>query len=277
MPGPITFTLDLEDHRESSEQPERFPEITRSILDFLELRSVRGTFFVVGDVADRHPDLVREVASHGHEIGLHGWTHTPLTELDPERLRAEATRGKALLEDLAGRPVQGFRAPMFSLVTSSRWAVAVLADVGFEYSSSVLPARSPLFGDADLPRTPFRWPEGLLELPCPVLRAGPLGLPYLGGVYLRTLPGVIGRLARPLAGPPEMLWIYCHPYDFDPDEPFWVVPEAGRLGSRLLWYNRRRTFARIDALLRDPAPPLGERLGEVAPLPLAPALDPRTP
>ena len=112
-----------------------------------------------------------------------------------------------------------------------------------------------------LPTTPFRWPNGLVELPCPVVRAGGLGLPYLGGVYLRALPAPASAWPAAGVGARQLLWIYCHPYDFDPDETFWVVPEAGRLGSRLLWYNRRRTFAKIEAALRGRAgPPLAERL-----------------
>jgi hypothetical protein len=188
-----------------------------------------------------------------------------LTELDATALRADLTRGKALLEDLTSTSVRGFRAPIFSLVASTRWAVDVIADVGFTYSSSVLPARSPLFGDPTLPTGPFRWPNGLLELPCPVARAAGLGLPYLGGVYLRAIPTSASHVARARFGRDSLQWIYCHPYDFDPDEPFWVVPEAGPLGSRLLWYNRRRTFAKVDALLRDRAGlPLAERLDEAA-------------
>jgi hypothetical protein len=130
----------------------------------------------------------------------------------------------------------------------------------------VLPARNPLFGDPSLPATPFRWPNGLVELPCPVVRVGGVGLPYLGGVYLRALPESSSRAARRVAGTGQVLWTYCHPYDFDPGEPFWVVPEAGPVGSRLLWYNRRRTFARIEAALRGRAgPPLAERLSTLDP------------
>ena len=143
--------------------------MTREVLDFLDAREVRGTFFVVGETAEAHPELVREVAARGHEVGLHGWRHQPLTELTADAFRADAQRGKDLLEELTGAPVLGFRAPTFSLVPESRWAVDVLADTGFTYSSSVLPARSPLFGDPTLPTTPFRWPNGLVELPCPVV------------------------------------------------------------------------------------------------------------
>ena len=262
--GQVTFTLDLEDHRPSPDAPVRYPALTREVLDFLDARDVRGTFFVVGETAEASPDLVREVAARGHEVGLHGWRHQPLTELDPDAFGADVARGKALLEDLTGEPVVGFRAPTFSLVPESRWAVDVLADAGFTYSSSILPARSPLFGDPTLPATPFRWANGLVELPCPVVRAAGVGLPYLGGVYLRALPGPASTAARRSVGRDQLLWIYCHPYDFDPDEEFWVVPDAGRLGSRLLWYNRRRTFAKIEAMLRGRAgAPLGERLDEV--------------
>jgi len=98
-----------------------------------------------------------------------------------------------------------------------------------------------------------------------------VGLPYLGGVYMRALPGPVSAGARAAVGKGQLLWIYCHPYDFDPDEPFWVVPDAGPMGSRLLWYNRRRTFAKVERILHGRAGrPLGERLDEVpaTPLPL---------
>lgn len=264
MSGPITFTLDLEDHRAPDSYDERYPSLTRRVLEFLGHRGVRGTFFVTGEIAERAPELVREVASAGHELGFHGWHHTPLTRLTAVQLRADAKRGKALLEDVSGTPVIGFRAPLFSLVPESQWAVDVLAELGFTYSSSVLPARNPLFGDPTAPATAFRWPNGLVELPCPVARIAGIGLPYLGGVYLRALPTPVPATARRMFGRNQMLWLYCHPYDFDTEESFWVAPEIGRLGSRLLWYNRRRMFAKVDALLRaGVAPPLGERIASL--------------
>lgn len=269
--GAITFTLDLEDHRPAGAPAgtERYPELTRRVLDFLDARGVRGTFFVVGEVAAAQPELVRDVAARGHEIGLHSWRHVPLTELEPAELRDEVHRGKQLLEGLTGREVTGFRAPIFSIVPESRWAIDVLTEAGFSYSSSVLPARSPLFGDPSVPVSPFCWPGGLVELPCPVARVGSYGLPYMGGVYLRALPRPASAALRRVFERDRLLWIYCHPYDFDADEPFWVVPEAGALASRLLWYNRRRTFAKVDALLRDHAgAPLAERVAALHALPV---------
>jgi polysaccharide deacetylase family protein (PEP-CTERM system associated) len=239
------------------------------VLELLRRLGLRGTFFVTGDVAEQSPDLVRDIAADGHELGFHGWHHDPLPSLTPARLREEAKRGRDLLAELGDAPVVGFRAPLFSLVPRSRWALDVLADTGYTYSSSVLPARNPLFGDPSLPTRAFRWPNGLVELPCPVARIGGIGLPYLGGVYLRVLPRAASVLARRVWGGDETLWIYCHPYDFDPDEPFWVAPEVGRVGSRLLWYNRGRTAAKIEALLRGRGgTPLVERLASIDVIPL---------
>jgi polysaccharide deacetylase family protein (PEP-CTERM system associated) len=263
--SPITFTLDLEDHRPSTDVPVRFPDVTRRILDWLDELDVRGTVFVVGEAAEAEPELIREVAARGHELALHGWSHVALTELDTATLDADVRRGKALLEDLGGRPITGFRAPMFSLVPDSRWATDVLLDTGFTYSSSVLPAKNPLFGDPTCDPAPFRWPNGLLELPCPVARVGPVGLPYLGGVYVRTLPWPVVRTLLATRAGGALPWIYCHPYDFDPDEPFWDVPEVGRFGNRLLWYNRRGLFSKLRRVLRGRAgKPLAERIGELS-------------
>ena len=234
------------------------------MLDFLDARGVRGTFFVVGETADDHPDLVREIAdARPRDRPARLAPPAAHRARRPTRSAPTSTRGKALLEELAGTPVVGFRAPTFSLVPESRWAVDVLArrrvHLLVERAARPQPA---VRRSRRLPATPFRWPNGLVELPCPVVRAGGVGLPYLGGVYLRAHPGAgVGRSPGASVGRDQLLWIYCHPYDFDPDEQFWVVPDAGRLGSRLLWYNRRRTFAKIEAMLRGRAgPPLAERL-----------------
>jgi polysaccharide deacetylase family protein (PEP-CTERM system associated) len=263
---PVTFTLDVEDHVPAGTSP-RAPHVTRRILEFLERHHARATFFVVGELAEANPDLVREIAAAGHELGLHGFRHDPLTELTPDGLRDDCTRGKALLEDLSGSAVHGFRAPTFSLVPDSAWVPDVLAATGFTYSSSVLPARNPLYGWPGQPRTPSRWPSGIVELPCPVTNvAGRNALPYLGGVYLRVLPWPLVQSGVKRAQADEVLWTYCHPYDFDPDEPFSKRPELSATVSRVQWVNRRRMFDRVARLFRDhgAAPPLGERAAALA-------------
>ncbi|MBI2705402.1 MAG: polysaccharide deacetylase family protein [Actinobacteria bacterium] len=259
----ITFTLDLEDHRPDGSAELRYPTVMRRVLDWLDERSIRGTVFVVGEVAEAQPDLVRDIADRGHEIALHCWRHVPLTELSPAVFRDETTRAKAMLEDLSSAPVAGYRAPTFSLVPSTAWAIEVLGDVGFTYSSSVLAGHNPLFGWPGAPSRPFRWPNGLVELPVPVAGVGRFRVPYLGGTYLRVLPRpVVAGAQRLSRSDVSVPWTYTHPYDFDPDEPKWAVPDAGRL-SPLLWAGRKRLFGKLERLLGDgnrAGPPLGERL-----------------
>lgn len=245
---PLTFTLDLEDHRVGASAPLRCAEPTYIFLSWLESHGARGTVFVVGQLAAEQPDLVREIADAGHEIALHGYRHVPIEDLGQASFADELRRGKSLLEDLTGAPVDGYRAPIFSLTCRTPWAVEALAEAGFAYTSSVLPADSPLFGIADAPQRPFRWKDGPVELPCPVLGRGRASLPFLGGVYLRYLPGpLIAARARRAARVPGA-WSYIHPYDLDPDEPFVVLPHAGYVTSRIVHHRRRGTLRRLDRI-----------------------------
>lgn len=257
----ITFTLDLEDGRENGTAADRFVAVTRRLLDFLAARGVRGTVFVVGQLAEDHPNLVREVARQGHEIALHAYRHVPLTQFDAAAFRSDTRKGKALLEDLTGRAVAGYRAPIFSLVRSTAWAADILAELGFAYSSSVLPAKSPLYGFPGCPSSPFTWPGGLIELPVPVASIGATGIPFLGGVYLRVLPWPAVRLGLALCGRRQSLWTYCHAHDFDAEEPFRVLDGLGWAGSRLFFARRGRMFDRVERLIREGvAPTLADRV-----------------
>jgi len=260
-PQGITFTLDLEDGRERGCRDDRFEAVTRRLLDFLAERSVQGTVFVVGQLAEDCPGLVREVAHRGHEIALHGYRHVPLTQLDAATFQSETKKGKALLEDLIGGPVMGYRAPIFSLVRSTVWAAPILGELGFAYSSSVLPAKSPLFGFPGCPSRPFSWPVGLVELPVPVAAVGATGIPFLGGVYLRALPWPVVKIALKTWGRRQSLWTYCHAHDFDADEPFRLIDGLGWAGSRLFFANRAGMFDRIERLIREGiAPALADRV-----------------
>ena len=141
----------------------------------------------------------------------------------------------------------------------------MIRDAGFEYSSSVMPARHPLYGFPECPHQPFRWPNGLIELPCPVLRVPPLALGYLGGIYLRLLPRAVVRRGVDRARAGSLLWTYCHPYDFDAEEPFFVMEPLGRLGSRLMWVNRRNMLDRIRQMHTGrPGRPLRARIADPA-------------
>jgi len=265
----VTVTFDVEDHRPGPSAELRFPRITREIVDWMATIGARGTFFIVGEEAERHPDLVADIVSGGHEIALHGHRHIPLPSLTPDELATDAARGREVLEQAGQCAVTGFRAPQFSLTSDSLWASDVLAQAGFTYSSSVLPQSSPLFGFAGAPVAPFQWPSGLIELPVTLLGRGRFRIP-LGGVYFRLLPlSITTRLVQ--GAPDDLTWIYLHPYDFDPGERFYVVRDANPLASPLQWVNRRRVRRRVTSLLGgSPGLPLGERIGDLGPLEVYP-------
>lgn len=272
MVSNIAFTLDLEDHRPDETVEPRYAAVTDELLGDLDEWGVTGTVFVVGEVARDDPDLVARVAARGHEIGLHGASHTPLPALGPDAFRAVTAEAADRLSQLVQAEVQGFRAPIFSLVPESAWAPEILGELGFRYSSSVLPARNPLFGWPQAPRAPFRWPCGLIELPSPVFGLGPLTVPLLGGAYLRVAPGPIVGWAAKRA--PEHGWLYAHPYDFDPDEPRWLVPEVGRLGSRVMWWGRSAMKTRVGQMVAGSRQTLADMAASMAELDQLPVFRP---
>lgn len=245
---PVTFTVDVE---EDGTGPARAAAMTGRLLDMLDEAGARATFFIVGTFAEAQPGLVRAIAARGHEVASHGHHHRALATEGPGRLLQDLVRSRAVLEDLAGAPVLGFRAPMFSVTPETPWAGTVLAEAGFAYSSSVLPARNWLFGWPGAPRRPFLWRSGLLEIPVPVARLGPYELPVLGGMYLRYIPGWdVRRMVRRMAAErPDSLWTYCHPYDLDTEARFTRRPEAGLVGSLFLWMNRGVAAGRLRAML----------------------------
>lgn len=263
LPERFTFTVDVEDHGGAAAGPQ-----TRRLMDLLEAAGSHGTFFVLDAVVRQDPALVREIARRGHEVASHGHDHGLLAEATADTFRRGMAVARDRLADLIGVAPAGYRAPYFSLTPAAAWAPAVLEELGFAYSSSVLPARNPLAGWPGAPRAPFRWPGGLLELPVPVGRVGPLVLPFLGGMYLRWLPAWrLRSLATDWAGrgPAEALWSYCHPYDLDEAERLAYRRDAGLLGSLMLWMNRRSTAPRLEGLLRGRrSEPFAARLPAIA-------------
>lgn len=245
----VTMTVDLEDHRPSDDLPKRYPAMTERLLEFFDRHSIRATFFVVGRLAEHEPELIGRIAKKGHEIALHSYDHTPITDQTIEEFREHTTKGKKSLEDITGSPIQGYRAPLFSLTKRSHWAVDVLGDLGFVYSSSTLPAPSPLYGYPDIPQMPFRWANNLLELPAPIDRIGPVTAPYLGGIYFRYLPDAMIQHRLRRADDQVCLWHYCHPYDIDNEEKNFRINGAPAWASLLLWFNRKQTMAKLERLV----------------------------
>ncbi len=260
LPPRLTFTVDVED---DGGGPDRAERMTLGLLDLLDEAQARASFFIVGELAEARPALARRIAARGHELASHGHRHDALAITGRMRLRDDLARARRVLEDIAGAPVLGFRAPLFSLTPSVPWAPDVLTEAGFAYSSSVLPARNWLHGWPGAPRQPFLWPSGLLEVPVPLARLGPLALPVLGGMYLRYLPGWdVRRLGRQLAATQgDALWSYCHPYDLDRQARFERRKDAGLVASFFLWANRGLMERRLRALLEGrQSLPFAERI-----------------
>src|SRR5262245_21861428 len=257
----VSFTFDLEDHRSGLDRESRYVSVTYRVLEFLSRTDVRGTFFIVGTVAQQYPDLIREIARRGHEVAFHGHDHTPLYLDEPAKFSRQTAASKRFIEDLIGRPVDGYRAPIFSLIRGTAWCADRLAAARFTYSSSILPAANPRNGYAGAPRDPFRWPSGVIELPVPVSNIAGLTVPYLGGVYFRYLPTAV-VFNRVLRSQSPALWTYLHPYDCDPDEGFQRVERTNFVESLILWRNRKRTLIKLERLLNAfTSRPLGERVG----------------
>ncbi len=247
----LTFTLDLEEHRPDDSYPKRYPEITRDILDFLDQRNIKATVFVLGKLAEDEPELIKEISSKGHEIGFHTYSHIHLTRESLENFKQQSRNSKAFIEDLIGQKIYGFRAPAFSLTNKSVWALDILKELGFTYSSSVLPANNPINGFPEAPGKPFLWSNGLLEIPAPIAQYGPFVFPYLGGIYLRYLPVSIIKYFLHREKNQQSLWIYCHPHDFDHKEKFYQIKGTSLLTSLLLWFNRKHTFRKIEQIFAD--------------------------
>lgn len=197
---------------------------SRRLLALLERRSIRATWFVLGYVAERVPDLIREIADHGHEIGCHSFTHTRVDSLTRESFRKDTERAVRAIAAACGTKPAGYRAPSWSMNANVPWAFETLADLGFVYDSSIFPIKHDLYGMPNGPRKLYRMslPGGksLWELPCSTLRLFGQNLPLAGGGYLRHSPYWYTRMmirALNRQGLPAM--VYIHPWELDPDPP----------------------------------------------------------
>jgi polysaccharide deacetylase family protein (PEP-CTERM system associated) len=225
---------------------------TRLLLDLFDERGVKATFFTLGWVAERHKGLVAEIARRGHEVASHGHGHEMLTTLDPERFRADLRRARAALEDAAQERVLGYRAPTWSIVPATEWALDVLVEEGYLYDSSVFPVRHDRYGDPAAPIVPHlrrRAAGAIVELPPLVLRALGTNWPAAGGGYLRLLPlwytrAAIRQAAR--EGRPAVL--YLHPWEVDPGQPRLKV---GWLKGLRHYAGLAGMKARLAAALRE--------------------------
>lgn len=229
------MTVDVEDYfqvsafqryiaRASWDQlPRRVEKNTDRILELFAERKLRATFFVLGWIAERHPQLVHRIVNAGHELACHGYSHVRITEQTPEEFRQDVERAKKFLEDVSGSAVIGYRAPTYSIVAKTLWALDILDDVGFKYSSSIYPVKHDLYGMPDASRFAFlaSTTGKLMEFPVTTVRFFGRNYPCGGGGYFRLFPYAISRwaLARVNSVDHQACIFYFHPWEIDPGQP----------------------------------------------------------
>jgi polysaccharide deacetylase family protein (PEP-CTERM system associated) len=226
---------------------------TTRLLDLFAEFNVRSTFFVLGWVAERYPELVKTIADRGHEIASHGYAHRLIYDQTPAAFREDVRKAKRLLEDASGCAVLGYRAPSYSITPRSLWALDILIEEGYGYDSSIFPIRHDRYGIPVSPRDPFpieRDGGTLMEVPGSTVRVGPLNLPIAGGGYFRLLPYQWTRwgIARLNTVEQQAAVFYIHPWEIDPEQP---RLHAGWLGRLRHYRNLDQTEARLRALLTD--------------------------
>ena len=197
---------------------------THRLLDLFDEQNVRGTFFVLGWVAKKFPSLVKDIAARGHELASHGFHHQLVYMLTPQQFRDDVRSAKGVIEQAAGVRVRGYRAPSFSIIRSSLWALDVLIEEGHTYDASVFPIRHDRYGIADAPRAShvIQRPAGsIVELPASTVRIGGTNYPIAGGGYFRLFPYAATKwgISRVNTRDGEPIVLYIHPWEVDPDQP----------------------------------------------------------
>ena len=257
------LTIDVEDYFQVSafapyiarstwqDQPCRVEQNIDRILALLEERGVHATFFTLGWIAERYPQMVQRIVTGGHELASHGYAHERANSLEPEAFFADVALAKAVLEDVSSTQVQGYRAPSFSIGNGNLWAYDCLAKSGYRYSSSVYPIRHDHYGSPHAPRFTHTVNAQLLEIPITTARLFRMNLPAGGGGYFRLMPYVVSRwlIRRVNSNDAESAIFYFHPWEIDPEQP--RVNGVGARARLRHYLNLERTAGRLRLLLRD--------------------------
>jgi polysaccharide deacetylase family protein (PEP-CTERM system associated) len=227
---------------------------TERVLSLLASANARATFFILGQVAATHPGLVRKIAGEKHEIACHGDAHELVSRQTPQEFRADVRRAKAVLEDVTGEPVIGYRAPNFSIGRAQAWAYDILLTEGFRYDSSTYPILHDSYGDHNAPRLPHDiWRKGserLIEFPIGTTRLLGMNLPIGGGGYFRLFPLALTRagIKRVNARERQPVLFYFHPWELDPYQPRPTMPWRHRARH---YVGMKREAEKLSRLFRD--------------------------
>lgn len=253
------FTVDVEEWYHANYDDTRpFPSATsetnleanvEEILALCDRYHAKGTFFILGSVAEAKPHVVRLIAARGHEIASHGYGHRLVYQQSREAFEADVRKSRDLLQGITGQPVLGYRAPSWSVTKETPWIYPVLKELGFRYDASVFPVKTFLYGIPDAPRFAYRASDGMFEVPTSTVSIAGKNIAFSGGFYFRALPGLAieaGIRAVNREGHPAV--VYLHPREIDPAQPRLELP----LKEALIHYVGIRGAARkLEGLLRS--------------------------
>ena len=240
---------------------EKVPRIEKTIpllLDILRKHNTTITFFTLGDIADKHPDVVKEISANGHEVASHCYSHTPLWNLNRKTFEEELRRTEKALRKATGKKVIGFRAPYYSIAKEQSWAIEILRKRNYCYDSSIFPMKTPLYGAPGAPLEPYKpskdniyihnEKEKLREYPISVLRIGKINIPLAGGFYLRAFPYILTKsMIKLLQKQKRSINMIIHPWEIDCNIPRLDVPLKNRLIS---YYGIRKNLQKFENLIK---------------------------
>ena len=231
--------------------PHRVVNNTNKILELFSESDTKATFFVLGWIAERYPELVKDIVSHGHELASHGYGHQRATQQSRSEFKNDIVKAKSILEDISGVEIKGYRAPSYSISKKNLWVHDELLAAGYQYSSSVYPVKHDLYGIPDAPRFAYQCDNGLLEIPITTTQIAGKNLPAGGGGFFRLYPYALSKwiIQRGNQQDKQASIFYFHPWEIDPDQP---RQEGISLKSRFRHYlNLNKTEKRIKYLLND--------------------------
>jgi len=252
----IALTFDLEIWHESEwiqknlddlNPRDYLEESVEPILRLLKDKGGKATFFVTNQVLEKYPDLIKQISSLGHEIGSHCFEHRRLEKIVPKEFEEKMRQQVDLLEKITGKKPRGFRAPHFSLDDKNKWALPILAELGFKYDSSIFPVKTREYGVAKAPLAPYKISSGLWEIPPAVYRFGPVKIPVAGGIYFRIMPLWFFKKILNLVSLERNPVLYFHPYELYSRTP--QIKKGPFLKRKLKYFGIKNSFEKLEKLL----------------------------